>query len=245
VIVEGRARSARNSSRALHHAQAVYHRSDSECDPKSEPLILCQSAWRLRASCTTRQAAKNRSRIRFNSAAYCSSLYSRMTNFFRVGVIARINAHLFDPFGCFHRCVGFLKVDVRPRSARCSRARADFLTMCSRFRAILHRRRGDSNNLTAGNPLTPLFCWIDASVSIVSQVIIDWTRIGLFPPMPTFSNVHLARFRDVGTEEDYCNSSRELKCTKTRATLAIALPFYGRLRILSGRLRFELVQSFS
>ena len=29
-------------------------------------------------------------------------------------------------------------------------------------------------------------CWIDASVSIVSQVIIDWTRIGLPPPMPTF-----------------------------------------------------------
>ncbi len=28
-------------------------------------------------------------------------------------------------------------------------------------------------------------CWIDASVSIVSQVIIDWTRIGLSPPMPT------------------------------------------------------------
>src|SRR5207245_8108974 len=30
-----------------------------------------------------------------------------------------------------------------------------------------------------------IVCWIDISVSIVSQVIIDWTRIGLFPPMPT------------------------------------------------------------
>ena len=35
-------------------------------------------------------------------------------------------------------------------------------------------------------------CWMLASVSIVSQVIIDWTRIGFSPPMPTLTNPHLA-----------------------------------------------------
>src|SRR6266513_5033141 len=29
-----------------------------------------------------------------------------------------------------------------------------------------------------------IVCWIDISVSIVSHVIIDWTRIGLVPPIP-------------------------------------------------------------
>ena len=29
-------------------------------------------------------------------------------------------------------------------------------------------------------------CAIDAAVSIVSQVIIDWTRIGFAPPTPTW-----------------------------------------------------------
>jgi hypothetical protein len=30
-----------------------------------------------------------------------------------------------------------------------------------------------------------IVCWIESSVSIVSLVIIDWTRIGFAPPMPT------------------------------------------------------------
>ena len=32
-------------------------------------------------------------------------------------------------------------------------------------------------------------CWIDAALSIVSQVIIDWTRIGFVPPTPTLPTI--------------------------------------------------------
>ena len=46
-------------------------------------------------------------------------------------------------------------------------------------------------------------CWMLASVSIVSQVIIDWTRIGFSPPMPTLPT-RTSRVRRRGAEPAAC-----------------------------------------
>ena len=57
-------------------------------------------------------------------------------------------------------------------------------TMCSKFAAsftVGAVMRTISQPASANS----IVCAIDAAVSIVSQVIIDWTRIGLAPPIPT------------------------------------------------------------
>ena len=68
--------------------------------------------------------------------------------FFRVGVVARIDAHFLHPFCRFHRCVG-LEMDVgddRHIAAALAQTFDDVLEIAR----ILHRRRGDADDLAAG-----------------------------------------------------------------------------------------------
>src|SRR5207253_5537050 len=77
-----------------------------------------------------------------------------------------------------------------------------------------------------------IVCWIDISVSIVSQVIIDWTRIGLFPPIPTFPTCtsREARRRNENGDAQYFTTPN-LKRHATGAIRSGHVPIFGlRLR---------------
>ena len=104
----------------------------------------------------------------------------------RVGVIAGIDPHLVDPFGRFHRGLGF-EMDIRD-DRHIAAALAQTFDDVLQVARVFHRRRGDAHDL-ATTSASSIVCWIDASVSIVSHVIIDWTRIGLSPPMPTLPTI--------------------------------------------------------
>ena len=56
--------------------------------------------------------------------------------------------------------------------------------MCSRFAASF-TVGAVMRTISQPTAASSIVCAIDASVSIVSQVIIDWTRIGFAPPTPT------------------------------------------------------------
>ena len=68
-----------------------------------------------------------------------------------------------------------------------ARSRKPF-TMCSRLRAsfTVGAVIRTISQPTAANSIV---CWMDISVSIVSHVIIDWTRIGFAPPTPTLPTI--------------------------------------------------------
>ena len=105
-----------------------------------------------------------------------------MIEFLGVGVVAGIDSDLVDPFGRFHRGFRF-EMDVG-HDRHVAAALAQTRTMCCRLARVFHRGRRDAHDLAAHlRQLDGLL--IDASVSMVSQVIIDWTRIGLSPPTPT------------------------------------------------------------
>src|SRR5260370_725443 len=59
------------------------------------------------------------------------------------------------------------------------------LGLCSSFRESL-TVAAVIRTISPRTSARSIVCWIDAAVSIVSQVVVDWTRIGLSPPMPTF-----------------------------------------------------------
>ncbi len=71
--------------------------------------------------------------------------------------------------------------DDRHIAAARAQSRDDML----KIGCVLHRRSGDAHDLAADLGQLDASGAIDASVSIVSQVIIDWTRTGLAPPTPT------------------------------------------------------------
>ena len=54
---------------------------------------------------------------------------------------------------------------------------------------VFHRRRGDADDLAADRHQLERLLRRDAAVSIVSQVIIDCTRIGFAPPTPTLPTI--------------------------------------------------------
>ena len=85
--------------------------------------------------------------MRFNSAAYCSSLYSLVGKFLGVGVIAGIDADDLDPFHRFHRGFG-LEMDVGDNRHEAI-LRAQFGDDVLQIRRVLHRRRGDADELAA------------------------------------------------------------------------------------------------
>ncbi len=117
----------------------------------------------------------NRSRIRFSSAAYCSSVYSLNQEFFRVGVIARIDPDFLDPFRRFHRGFRF-EMDVghnRHIAAALAQTFDDVFEIAASFTVGAVMR-----TISQPTVASSIVCAIDASVSIVSHVIIDWTRIG-------------------------------------------------------------------
>src|SRR2546427_5625518 len=82
-----------------------------------------------------------------------------------------------------------------------------------------------------------IVCWIDISVSIVSQVIIDWTRIGLFPPIPTLPTrtSREARRRNENGDAQYFTSAN----LKRRASGAIRS---GQISLFGLRLRSVFIE---
>ena len=131
-------------------------------------------------SCTS---GENRSRMRSSSAAYCSSVYSTNFELLRVGVVAGIDAHLLHPFRRFHRGLG-LEMNVGDdRHVAAARAQASGDMLC-RFAASF-TVGAVMRTISQPTATRSSVCPMDAAVSIVSQVIIDCTRIGLLPPTRT------------------------------------------------------------
>src|SRR5437899_5222276 len=107
----------------------------------------------------------------------------------------------------------------------CSRLR-EFFTVGAVIRTISQPASANS-----------FVCWIDISVSIVSQVIIDWTRIGLFPPMPTLPTrtSREARRRNENGDAQYFTSAN----LKRRASGAIRS---GQISLFGLRLRSVFIE---
>ena len=100
----------------------------------------------------------------------------------RVGVIPRVDPNFFDPLRRLH---GGFRFEMNVGHDRhVAAAAAQTAHDMFQIRRVLDRRRGDSHDLAPAAASSIVWA-IDASVSIVSHVIIDWTRIGFAPPTPT------------------------------------------------------------
>src|SRR6266567_3315018 len=122
-------------------------------------------------------SGENRSRMRASSAAYCSSVYSRITNF-------------FHPFRCFHRCLR-LKMDIRDYrhvAAALSQTFHDVLEIA----CVLYCRRSDSDYFAAR--IRQLDCLLDRCLR-VHRVTRDHrlNTDGVVPADSDVPNLHLAR----------------------------------------------------
>ena len=163
----------------------------------SEPWFVPMRMATLR-SWHRRTSGVNRSRMRSNSAAYCSSVYSLTANFLESAKLPGLTRTFST-----HRAASIAASGLKwmsatmgtsqPRSSSPrlmnSRLRAS-LTVGAVIRTISHPTAARS-----------IVCWMLASVSIVSQVIIDWTRIGWSPPIPTLPTItSRVRRRRAGVE---------------------------------------------
>src|SRR5258707_3483100 len=125
----------------------------------------------------------DRSRMRSNSAAYCSSLYSFTANFFESAYLPG----LMRTFST-QRAASVAASDLKWISATIgtSQPRASKPSLIG-FRFLPSFAVGAViRTISQPTATRSSVCWIQASVSIVSQVNIDWTRIGFGPPTPIF-----------------------------------------------------------
>ena len=128
----------------------------------------------------SRTSGVNFSRMRSISAAYSSSVYSRMLNFFESAKLPGLMRTFSTHFAASSAASGLKWMSAtsgtsQPVSKRAAR-------MCSKLQASF--TVGAVTRTISQPALTrPRVSRTHASVSIVSLVSIDWTRIGFSPPM--------------------------------------------------------------
>ena len=117
--------------------------------------------------------------------------------FFRICVVAWIDAHLFHPFGRLHRCIG-LEMDVGD-DRHIAAALAQTLYDVLKIARIFHRRRRNSNNFAAR--LCQLYGFLDRRLRVhrvAGNHRLHTNRIVAADSDVT--HLHLARFTPVITK---------------------------------------------